>query len=485
MMAALLQTLDATIVNVALPTIEGNIGAAIDDGTWIITGYIISNVIAIPLVPYMLTRFGRRQYYSACIIGFTVASFFCGTAQSLVAIVAFRVVQGAFGGGLIATSQIILRDTFGAKKIGTSSALFGIALTVGPALGPTVGGWLTDQLSWPWVFDINIVPGVIAATIVLTMVRNPTPPRKMPLDVPGVALLAIAFGSMQYVLDEGERNDWFGDPQIVFFTCTFAFGMAAFVFWELYGTKAPIVDVRIFRYGNVRAGALTAVVMGIVVFGPTVMMPQYVQNVLAFTATLSGLLIFMRALPVMAMTPFVARIATAIDFRILLVTGFSLSAVGFAAIALHMTPESDFESFALLLAFSGIGQSMLLVPLLVGVLPSIPPADAPKSSSIISLSVQLGGSIASTLLVTIFDRRTFFHSDTLRGSLTLAQPTVQLASAHGGSVSGLARLMQLQAVNAGFADAIFALVPIASIGIVLAFTLRRTKPSNVPVEISE
>jgi DHA2 family multidrug resistance protein len=484
MMAALLQTLDATIVNVALPTIEGNIGAAIDDGTWIITGYIISNVIMIPLVPYMLQRFGRRQYYAACIIGFTIASFFCGTAHSLGEIVAYRIVQGAFGGGLIATSQIILRDTFGDKKIGTSSALFGVALTVGPALGPTIGGYLTDQLSWQWVFDINIVPGAIAAFIVLTMVRNPAPPRKMSLDVPGVALLALAFGSMQYVLDEGERNDWFDNSTIVFFACTFVIGLIAFVVWEMR-TKNPIVDVRIFRYGNVRAGALAALALGIVIFGPTVMLPQYVQGVLGFTPTLSGLLVLMRALPVLLMTPFVARLATSMDFRILLVGGFGLSAIGFGTIALHMTTESDFGSFAALLAFSGFGQSLLLVPLLVGVIPSVAPADAPKASSIVSLCVQLGGSIASTLLVTIFDRRTFFHSDILRGSLTLSNPAVQLASARHGTVAGLARLLQQQAVNSGFADAIFALVPLALAGAAIVVTLRRVRLNTGPIEISE
>ena len=207
MMAALLQTLDATIVNVALPTIEGNIGASIDDGTWIITGYIISNVIAIPLAPYLLQVLGRRQYYALSIIGFTVASFLCGTATSLPTLVFYRVIQGAFGGGLIATSQIILRDTFGREKIGASSALFAIALTVGPALGPTLGGILTDSFSWPWVFEINLVPGAIAAVIILTMLRNPAEPKKLPLDTIGIGLLALGLGSLQFVLDEGERRD--------------------------------------------------------------------------------------------------------------------------------------------------------------------------------------------------------------------------------------------------------------------------------------
>src|SRR5215469_3977450 len=188
MLAALLQTLDATIVNVALPTIEGNVGAGIDDGTWIITGYIISNVVAIPLAPYLMTRLGRRQYYAICIGGFTVASFLCGTATSLGALVFFRVIQGAFGGGLIATSQIILRDTFPPEKLGASSGIFALALTVGPALGPTLGGFLTDNFSWPWIFDINLVPGAIALAIVLTMLRNPGEPKPIPFDTIGVAL---------------------------------------------------------------------------------------------------------------------------------------------------------------------------------------------------------------------------------------------------------------------------------------------------------
>ena len=280
-------------------------------------------------------------------------------------------MQGAFGGGLIATSQIILRDTFPPDKIGASSALFAIALTFGPALGPTVGGLLTDAYSWQWVFDINLVPGTLAAIIILTMLRNPLPPRKIPFDGAGVALLIVALGSMQYVLDEGERNDWFSDARIVVAAVTFALGLAAFVLWELRGATDPIVDLRIFRYRNVRFGTLAAIVMGMVLFGPTVILPQYVQGVLGFTATLSGLLILMRALPVLALTPFVARFASVLDFRAILVTGFLLSAASFVALALHMTTNSDFWTFPALLAISGAGQSMLLVPLLVGIIPSV------------------------------------------------------------------------------------------------------------------
>ncbi|MBD5606164.1 MAG: DHA2 family efflux MFS transporter permease subunit [Candidatus Eremiobacteraeota bacterium] len=471
MMAALLQTLDATIVNVALPTIEGNVGASIDDGTWIITGYIISNVIAIPLVPFCLQRFGRRRYYATCIIGFTVASLLCGTATTLPALVFFRIVQGAFGGGLIATSQIILRDTFPPEKAGASSALFAIALTVGPALGPTLGGLLTDNFSWQWVFDINLVPGIFAALVVIFALKDPGAPRRIPFDAIGLALLALALGSMQYVRDEGERNDWFDDSRIVLFFATFVLGGIAFVCWELFGTKTPIVDLRVFRYRNVRFGVPVAILLGTVVFGPVVLLPQYVQNVLGFTATMAGILILVRALPVLLVTPLIARLAAKVDARVLLTTGFTLSAIGFALLALRMTPESDSGSLFLPLVISGIGQSMLLVPLLTSVYGTVAPADGPKASSFVSLSVQLGGSISSTVLVTVFDRRTSFHSDINRGVATIGNPMLHGILATPHALAKIARLLALQSANAGFADAFFVLVPIAASALLAVFFL--------------
>jgi DHA2 family multidrug resistance protein len=489
MMAALLQTLDATIVNVALPTIEGNIGASIDDGTWIITGYIISNVIAIPLAPFLLQRLGRRQYYTACILGFTFASLLCGTAHTLPELIFYRIVQGMFGGGLIATSQIILRDTFPPEKVGASAALFAIALTFGPALGPTLGGLLTDNLSWQWVFDINLVPGLLSALIVILVLRNPAPPRNVPFDGVGVVLLGVGLGSMQYVLDEGERNDWFDDSRVLTFALTCVLGLAAFIYWELRGTKTPIIDLRVFRYPNVRIGTLTAIMMGIIIFGPTVILPQYVQGVLSFTATLSGLLILLRALPVLLLTPLVGRFVTKVDPRLMLVSGFLISATGFAAIFLNMTTGSDFGSFAWLLVYAGFGQSFLFVPLLVGILGTIAVADSPKVSSFISLSFQLGGSISSTMLVTAFDRRTYFHSDIFRGSATLANGALQRLHAHHVTVGQIARTIGLQATNAGFADAVAILVPISIGAATLALLLRPAKRSAAliarPIAIAE
>ncbi|HEY1427946.1 MAG TPA: DHA2 family efflux MFS transporter permease subunit [Candidatus Tumulicola sp.] len=476
MMAALLQTLDATIVNVALPTIEGNVGASIDDGTWIITGYIISNVVVIPLAPYLMQRLGRKQYYAICIAGFTFASFLCGTAGTLGALIFYRVVQGMFGGGLIATSQVILRDTFPPEKLGVSSGIFALALTVGPALGPTLGGFLTDNFSWQWVFDINIVPGAIALFIVLTMLRNPAGPKKLPFDSVGVALLAVGLGSMQYVLDEGERNDWFGDGRIVFATAMAVLGIAAFIYWELRGTKTPIVDLLIFRYRVVQLGVPCAIMIGVVLFGPIVVLPQYVQEVLGFTTIMSGFLILSRALPVILLTPFFGRFVHKVWPPILLFVGMALSAVSLAMIASRMTTDSDFGSFQLYLVLSGIGQSMCLVPLLVTMLGSVQPADSPKVSSFIALSVQLGGSIASALLIAIFDRRMYFHADIYRGLATMANPEVHRLLAQGATVAKLQAAIALQAMNAGFADSIYAIVPVAVVAalVVLGFRFART-----------
>src|SRR5579883_772925 len=214
MLATLLQTLDTTIVNVALPTIQGNLGATIDEGAWVVTGYIISAVIVIPLTPWLQLRFGRRQYYATAIFGFTIASMLCGLSHSIEELIVWRIVQGLFGGGLIATGQATLRDTFPIKQLSVSQSLFALGAIVGPSIGPYLGGVLTDNYSWNWVFFINVVPGTLAGFIVLLRLRNPNEPAKIPVDAVGLALLAIGLGSLQYVLGQGERSEWFDSPAI-------------------------------------------------------------------------------------------------------------------------------------------------------------------------------------------------------------------------------------------------------------------------------
>ena len=484
MMAALLQTLDSTIVNVALPTIEGNIGASIDDGTWIVTGYIISNVITIPLVPFFMHRLGRRGYFALCIAGFTIASFLCGTANSLESIVLYRVIQGAFGGGLVSMSQIILRETFPPEKFATSQGLFAIALTVGPAVGPTLGGFLTDQVSWPWIFDINLVPGAIAFMIVLLFVRNPLPPQKAKFDAVGLGALALGLGAFQYLLDEGERNYWFQDPVILFAGVMSVVGITAFIIWELRGAKFPIVNLHVFKHRNVRVGTITGLAVGVVIFGPVILLAQYVQIVIGFTATLAGLLILLRAIPVILLTPIVTTLVAKRDPRLIITTGLVISAASFFALSQRMTTGSDFPSLAALMVLSGIGQSMLLVPTLYSVLATVPPAESPRVAPFLSLSVQLGGSIASALLIAFSDTRTFFHSEIFRSAITLSNGAVTnlLDQPHGLTL--LNRIVQGEAVNAGFADALLSLVAVAALALIPVWLLRRPSAPAQSVDLA-
>ena len=214
MLAALLQTVDLTIVNVALPTIQGNLGATVDEATWVLTGYVIANVVVIPLTPWLQLRFGRKNYFLVSIIGFTFASLLCGLATSLTALILFRILQGAFGGGLLAVAQVVLRDTFPPEQLGLSQSIFALGTILGPSVGPTLGGVLVDNFSWPWVFDVNLVPGIVAFLLLWRYMRDNAQPQPARVDVTGIVLLTVAVSCMQYVLDQGQHDDWFSDRSI-------------------------------------------------------------------------------------------------------------------------------------------------------------------------------------------------------------------------------------------------------------------------------
>jgi MFS transporter, DHA2 family, multidrug resistance protein len=493
MAATLMQTLDSTIVNVALPTIQGNLGATQEEGAWVVTGYIISAVIVIPLTPWLQIRFGRRQYYSAAIIGFTVASMLCGIAGSIQQLILYRILQGLFGGGLIATGQASLRDTFPRHLLGASQAVFALGAIVGPSVGPTVGGWLTDNFSWNWVFFINLIPGIFAAIVVLTMMRNPSDPKRVPVDAIGLGLLAMGLGSLQYILDEGQRNDWFSDPVIRFFGITTVLGIVAFVCWSLWGTKRPIVDLRAFKYRAIAAGSALGFAIGSVLFGATVILPQYVQGVLGFTATLSGELIFVRAAFIALLTPFIARLAGSgrIDTRVLLVTGFSLIGASQIWLGYITTSQNDFGSLLGPAIMAGIGLALLFVPINIAVLSAIPPEVVPKAAAFQSLSLQLGGSFSTAALITLLARRSAFHQSVLAQSATpdnsALQILVQQTHSASSALGALYGQILTQATVMAYADAQWALGALTFVLVPLVFVMPRRRkgaaaPVNIPVE---
>ncbi|HTU70486.1 MAG TPA: DHA2 family efflux MFS transporter permease subunit [Candidatus Baltobacteraceae bacterium] len=480
MAAALMQTLDSTITNVALPTIQGNLGATQEEGTWVVTGYTIAALVVIPLTPWLQNRFGRKNYFVASIAGFTIASVVCGSASSLGVLVVARIVQGAFGGGLLATAQSILRDTFPPEQLGLSQGIFALGAIMGPALGPPLGGILVDNYSWNWVFDINIGPGIFSAIVLGLMLRDPEPGRAGQVDFVGLLLLAAGIGSMQYVLTEGEPHYWLADPAVLILTVVMVISLCSFVYWELFRTQTPIVDLRILRNRSVAAGSILGLSLGTVVFGTTYILPQFTQGPLGFTPSLSGFLFILRALPIMFMTPLIVRFAGRFDPRLVLGSGFVLVSFGSWLQALVTNPQANFWSFAPALITTGIGSALLFIPLSIAVLGATTPQEGPKAAAFINLSLQLGGSISVAALDVIIDRRWSFHSSVLGANANLQAPAVALFLQHGGTTGELARLVNAQAAILAYADATMVIALVCLLCTPLVLFMRRRRAIAAP-----
>jgi DHA2 family multidrug resistance protein len=454
--ATLLEIVDTTIVNVALPNIQGNFGVAVDQGAWIVTGYIIANVIVIPITPWLAARFGRRQYFFASIVIFTLASLMCGFSGTFGQLVFWRIVQGLGGGGLISTSQAILRDTYTLKEQGKAQGIFAMGVIVGPALGPVLGGWITDNWNWHWCFFINLPVGIAAATLIWFFLRNPSEPQYKKLDWIGLGLLALGLGSMQYVLDQGQQYDWLDDGNIRLFTALAVGGLGAFVWWTMR-SAIPVVDLRVLRLRQVWAGSLLGAVLGISLYGSILVLPQYLQNSLGFTATLSGLTVLVRAVAIMVFTPLTAALAGrgVIDVRVSTAIGFILLGVSNWILAGVTTPETQFGTLVASLILSGIGLSQIFVPLSIAVLGGVPNKEVPATSAFFNLSRQVGGSVATAVLVTLLVRGTTIHQTELAATQTLAHaPTAQYLQTDASPASRiqLGNLVAGQAAVQSYAD---------------------------------
>jgi len=486
--ATLLEIIDVTIVNVALPNIEGNFGASVDQAAWIGTGYIIANVIVIPLTPWLQRRFGRRQYYAASIAIFTIASIACGFSGSLEQLVFWRIVQGLGGGGLISTSQAILRETFPSEQQGKAAGVFAMGVIVGPTIGPMLGGIVTDQLSWRWAFFINVPLGILAFALVVLLLRNPSRPQKLSLDYVGLGLLAVGIGSLQYVLDQGQQKDWFGDDSIVICTALAVSGLIAFVTWELF-QKKPIVDLSVLKNRSVAAGSILGMVLGISLYGSVLILPQYVQGSLGFTATLSGQLLIFRAGTVMLFTPLTAALVARnkLDPRIVVMIGFVLIGVSNYMLAQVTTPQADFWTFFWPLAISGMGLAQIFVPLTVGVLGSVEPPKIPAAAAMFNLARQIGGSVAIAVLVTMLARENAIHQTELASQVTLRSSAVgNYVRARGDLLAArrdLDGMVRRQAVILSYADTARAVAAISLLLAPLAFLLKRpVRPAIVAAE---
>ena len=487
-LAALLEIIDTTIVNVALPNIQGNVGASQDEGTFIVTGYIVANVVVIPLSPWLQRRFGRKQYFFTSIAVFTFASLMCGLSHDLVALVLWRIVQGAGGGGLLSQAQSILRETFPANQQGAAQGIFAIGAIMGPTIGPLLGGLITDNLSWEWCFFVNLPIGIIAAALTFFFLRNPEKPQVLPVDGVGLIFLAVGLGSMQYVLDQGQEKDWFGDQTIVYLSVAAVVCIVAFLVWELFLAKSPIVDLRVFNYRTVSAGCVLAVALGITLLGTLVTLPQYAQGPLGFTSTLAGELLTLRAIPVLMFAPLAARLATGgkVDPRIQIAFGFTMIGISNLMIAGVTTAGSDFGTFSVALIIGGLGLSQVFVPLSIVVFGSVPPRDVPKASAMFNLCRQLGGSLATALLITLLDRSSAAHQTALAATITPdRQPVIAYLNSNGGTdspqaLASLTAVVVNQAQVLGYADTSRDAAYVTFLCLPAILLLRKPKPHAPP-----
>jgi DHA2 family multidrug resistance protein len=457
--ATLLEIIDVTIVNVSLPNIQGNFGIGVDLGAWIVTAYLIANVVVIPLNPWLAARFGRRQYFVASIVIFTIASLMCGLSNTFGQLVFWRLVQGLGGGGLIATSQAILRDTYGLKEQGKAQGVFAMGVIVGPALGPVIGGWITDNWNWHWIFFINIPIGIVAATLIHNFLRNPAEPRYSKLDWIGLILLCIGLGSMQFVLENGQQYDWYDDARIRWFTFTSIVGIATFVWWTLR-SKIPVVDLHVLRLRQVAAGSVLGAVLGVSLYGSIIILPQYLINSLGFTATLSGTTVMIRAAAVLLFTPITAILTQRglVDPRLQAAVGFVLLSLSNWMLANITTPQSDFHALVLPLLISGVGLAQIFVPLSVAVIGSVPDKEVPATAAFFNLSRQIGGSVAAAILITLLVRGFTAHQTELAATQNLEHgPTQQYVMSQGGvqnrqAMERLAVLVESQSAVQSYAD---------------------------------
>ena len=399
--ASLLELIDTTIVNVALPNIMGNLGATLEDANWIVTGYAVANVIILPMSGWLGDRFGRKNYFLASIIVFTIASFLCGNAHSLSELIAFRLLQGLAGGGLISTSQAILLETWPPAEVGMATALFGLGAVVGPTVGPTIGGFITDNINWQWIFYVNIPVGAIAAFCVSTFVReSPRYGKGKRIDWWGILFLAIAVGSLQVVLEKGEDKDWFSTWYISLLTLTTVLGVVAFI-WRETKIDFPIVNFKILRHRSFSIGIFTSFVLGVALYGSTFIFPVFCQNLLGFTAEQTGLILFPGGLATICMMPFVGNmLKKGIPAQILSGLGFFLFFV-FCWMLNNSNLESGTSDFFWPLIIRGIGMAVLFVPLTTLAIQDLRGPEMGQGTGLNNMMRQLGGSFGIAIMTTI------------------------------------------------------------------------------------
>ena len=420
--AALMQVIDSSIVNVALPDMMGNLGASLDEIAWVSTGYILASVIVIPLTGWLGAFFGRTRYFVGSVALFTMASFFCGASHSLGALILWRVVQGIGGGALMTVSQAVLLEAFPRKQAGLAMALFGLGVMVGPTVGPTLGGWLTDNYGWPWIFYINLPVGALAAFLIATYVRDAAHQTRPPsIDAMGIALLAVSVGSLQYLLEHGQRDDWFDSRLMTALAAIGVVGGLALV-WRELTTEHPVIDFRVLRHRQMWVGTVLGIVMGVGLYASVFTLPVFLQSNLHMTAQQTGIVMLPGALATAVSMGVVGRLTDRFDPRILVALGVVLFATAMVQLS-RITGLSGAPDFFWPLILRGLGLGMMFVPLTTITLAELSHEELPQGAGLYNFFRQLGGSLGIAGIATLLTHYTAQFKATLTEHVTTSDPT--------------------------------------------------------------
>jgi DHA2 family multidrug resistance protein len=498
-LAAVMELVDSSIVNVAFSQMSGNLGATIDEITWVAVGYILASVIVLPMTGWLGARFGRKRYFLSSVALFTVASVLCGLAGSLETLVLWRIVQGLGGGALIATSQAILYESFPPQEKAMASALFGIGMMVGPALGPTLGGVIVERYAWPWIFLVNVPIGLLAFGLVALYFRR-DPPRAADVgavDVPGFALLAVGIGALQFVLERGEHYDWFESRLITTLTVVAAGALAAMVWWELR-TRAPVLELRVFRHRSLTAATVSASAVGMALYGSVFALPLYMQSLLHYDAETAGWVLLPSALASAVSMLTAARLLKVVPARWLVAAGTLVLA---ASMFMHgtLTTESGRGDLFLPVLLRGLGFGLIFVPITTAAFVGLAPAEMPHGAALFNLTRQLGGSVGIALVATQLTTSAARHRADLVEHLSSADPVTQTQlagmtryfrptspddlTAAGRALAALDRRVQAQAQMLAYRDA-FGFLGIVVLGsLPLVLLLRRPAAAAPPSEL--
>ena len=423
-LAAIMELIDTSIVNVALSYMSGNLGSTLEDTSWVITSYAIANVIIIPMTSFLTAKLGRRNYYIGSIILFTLCSLMCGQAGSIWTLVLFRFLQGLGGGALLSVSQAVVFELFPKEKQGVAGALFGIGVFIGPTIGPTLGGFITENLSWPWIFYINVPIGIVAATSCYFLLTEPPVEAVVrKVDWTGIALLAIGVSTLQTVLERGETEDWFATAYITCFTVIAIINLTAFVIWEL-NVDHPVVDLRVLKSRTLSVAAILTFVTGIGMFTSVFLTPVIAQRLLGFTPSQTGLLLLPGAvLAVFGLILSGRLLQAGISPLIIIATGF-LCFIYFNWRMSAMNLESSAGAITFILIFRAMGMAFLTVPLTVLAVSSLEPNSIPQGAALNNMMRQLGGSFGISIVNTYSFQRIALHRTDLLSHVTATNSLV-------------------------------------------------------------